>query len=103
MFANRPVQKWISVTLAAGAIVATTVTGTQVAGEGTGGSVVAATAETQGSPSAVRPILRPARPSELADIERSEAQKSRAFSYRPPAGARYTDAEMSAFAASAFH
>jgi hypothetical protein len=48
------------------------------------------------------PILRPARPSELAEIRRAEAQERRAFHYRLPPTARYSNAEMDVFASEGY-
>ena len=45
------------------------------------------------------PILRVARASELAAINRAEAQREAASSYSPPAGARYSSADTDAYAA----
>ena len=53
----------------------------------------------QGNPNAVPPILRAATPSELAAIRRQEAREAQAFSYRLPLTARYSGAEMDAYAA----
>jgi hypothetical protein len=44
------------------------------------------------------PILRVARASELAAINRAETQERAAGSYSPPAGARYSSAETDAYA-----
>ena len=43
------------------------------------------------------PILRVARASELAAINRAEAQRDAAGSYSPPAGARYSSADTGAY------
>jgi hypothetical protein len=53
---------------------------------------------TQGGPVGP-PILRVARASELAAIDRVEAQRQAALSYSPPAGARYSSADTDAYAA----
>ena len=45
------------------------------------------------------PILRVARASELAAINRAEAQERAAGSYSAPAGARYSSADTAAYAA----
>ena len=63
---------------------------------------MSAAADDRGNPNAVPPILAPLRPSELAEIRRAEAQQWQAFSYRLPAGARYSDAEMNVFAAEGY-
>ena len=56
----------------------------------------------QGNPAAVPPILAPLRPPELAVMRRAEAQQWQALSYRLPAGARYSLAEMNVFAAGGY-
>jgi hypothetical protein len=45
------------------------------------------------------PILRVARASEFAAINRAEVQQEAARSYSPPAGARYSSADTDAYAA----
>jgi hypothetical protein len=52
---------------------------------------------TQTSP-VTPPILRTARASELAAINRANAQEQAALSYRPPATARYSSADTKAYA-----
>jgi hypothetical protein len=99
MLTHRPVKKFLALTLAAGALVAATEAGAAVVG----GQCGVGTADTQGDPNALPPILRAAQPSELAEIRLAEAQQQSRFHYRPPAGARYSLAEMDAFAASAVH
>jgi hypothetical protein len=47
---------------------------------------------------AVAPILRPARASELAAINRAESQEADAFSYSLPRTARYSNADLNAYA-----
>jgi hypothetical protein len=91
---NRPVKRLIALVLTTGAVVG----GAQIGTQAVGAQPVNATTDNQGNPSAVPPILRPARPSELAQIRRAEAQERAKFYYRPPAGARYSNAEMDAFA-----
>ena len=54
-------------------------------------------AETGGAP----PILRPARASELSAINRAQAQEARRLAYNVPRTARYSDAEMNAYASAA--
>jgi hypothetical protein len=46
----------------------------------------------------VPPILRPARPSELAAIRSAEEWEAQAVSYDPPVTARYSGAELNAYA-----
>jgi hypothetical protein len=91
---NRSVKSLTALVLAACASVAVAGGGTQTAGA----QPATATTSSHGNPSAVPPILRPARPSELAAIRESEAQKAQAAAYAPPAGARYSMAEMNAWA-----
>jgi hypothetical protein len=95
---NRPVKKLIALVLAAGTIVA----GSEASMQAVAARPVSATTDNQGNPSAVPPILRPARPSELAEIRRAEAQERVRFYYRLPAGARYSNAEMDAFASEGY-
>ena len=47
-------------------------------------------------------MLPPLRASELAELRRAEAQQWQALSYRLPAGARYSNAEMNVFAAEGY-
>ena len=47
------------------------------------------------------PILRPARASELSAINRAQAQEARRLAYNVPRTARYSDAEMNAYASAA--
>jgi hypothetical protein len=56
------------------------------------------TANTEGDSKAVPPILRPARPSKLAELRREEAHKRRELHHDPAAIAPYSDAELNAFA-----
>lgn len=63
-----------------------------------GAQEVNATANSQGNPNAVPPILPPLSSSELAELSRAEAQKQQNFSYHLPASARYSNAEMNIFA-----
>ena len=51
---------------------------------------------------ALPPILPPLRASELAELRQAEAQEWQALSYRLPAGARYSNAEMNVFAAEGY-
>jgi hypothetical protein len=99
MFTHRPAKKLFALMLATGAIVMATGTSAQAVGAQCGVD----TADNQGDPGALPPILRPAQPSELAEIRLAEAQRRQRFNYHPPAGARYSDAETNAFAASAVH
>jgi hypothetical protein len=60
---------------------------------------VSAAAGSRDNPDAVPPILPALRPSELAEVRRAEVQQWQALSYRLPAGARYSNAQMDVFAA----
>jgi hypothetical protein len=92
----------IALVLAAAAVAAATQISPQAVSARPGARAVSATTDNQGNPNAVPPILRPARPSELAIIRRAEAQKREAFYYEPPADARYSAAEMNAFASEGY-
>jgi hypothetical protein len=96
---NRPVKKMIVLVLGGAAVVAATQTGTPAFGAQPGARAVTATADDGGNPDVGPPILPPLSPSELAEMRRAEAQQWQALSYRLPAGARYSDAEMNVFAA----
>jgi hypothetical protein len=101
MRVNRLV-KLMAVGLAGAAVAVAAVSGAQAVGvqPGAGGVIVAA--GYQGSPGAVPPMLAPLRASGLAAMRRAEARQWRALSYRLPAGARYSTAEMSVFAAAGY-
>jgi hypothetical protein len=49
----------------------------------------------------VPPVLQAPRPSELRAIQRAEAQEARRLAYELPATARYSNAEMNAYASAA--
>src|SRR4051794_36008883 len=95
---NGSVKRLAALVLAAGAVVVVAEPGTPAVGAGPGVRAVNASAHGQGNARAVPPILRPARPSELAAIRSSEAPKGRAVDYDPSASARYSNADMNAFA-----
>jgi hypothetical protein len=95
---NRPVKKLTALVLAGAAVAVAAETGTQALAAESGARPVSAITDNQGNPNAVPPILRPARPSELAEIGRAEAQEAQAFQYRLPPTAQYSDAEMNVFA-----
>jgi hypothetical protein len=80
---NPPVKKLIALVLAGAAVAAATGTGAQALSARHGAQPVNATIRNQGNPNAVPPILRPARPSELAEIRRAEAQEARVFLLPP--------------------
>ena len=96
---HRSVKRLTALMLASGAIVVVAEAGTQAVGARPGARAVNATTTSQGTPSSVPPILRPARPSERAAIRLSEARKGQALDYDPPASGRYSTAELNAFAA----
>jgi hypothetical protein len=87
---DRPLKKSVALVLAGAALGLTTPPG------------AAAAADNQANPNATPPILRPARPSELAAIRRAEAQRREAFYYRLPESARYSLAELNAFASEGY-
>jgi hypothetical protein len=99
---NRRVKVSIALVLGGAAVVAAAQSGTQALGAQPGARPVSAAADNQGNPDAAPPILGALRPSELAEVRRAEAQKWQALSYRLPAGARYSDAEMNVFAAEGY-
>lgn len=98
----RAVKVSIALVLGGAAVVAAAQSGTQALGAQSGARPVSAAADNGGNPAAGPPILPPLRPSELAAMRRAEAQKWQALSYRLPAGARYSDAEMNVFAAEGY-
>jgi hypothetical protein len=102
MSINRSVKVSIALVLGGAAVVAAAQSGTQAVGAQSGARPVSAAADNQGNPDAGPPILPPLRPSELAAMRRAEAQQWRALSYRLPAGARYSNAEMNVFAAEGY-
>jgi hypothetical protein len=89
------VKKLIALGLAAGAIVVATGIGIPAGGARPGAPTVNAAVHNQVDPNA---RLQPAGPSELEKLRRAEAQKRAAFSYRVPASARYSSAELNIFA-----
>ena len=99
---NLRVKVSIALVLGGAAVVVAAQSGTQALGAQPGARPVSAVAENQGNPNAVPPILPPLRPSELAEVRRAEAQQWQALSYRLPAGARYSNAEMDVFAAEGY-
>jgi len=99
---NRPAKVSIALVLGGAAVVAAAQSGTPALGARPGARPVSAAADNGGNPNAVPPILPRLRPAELAEVRRAEAQRWRALSYRLPAGARYSDAEMRIFAAEGY-
>ena len=98
---NRLVEKLIAFMLGGVAVAVAAQTSAQALAAQPGARSVIAAAD-QGNPNAVPPILAPLRPSELAEVRRAEAQQWQALSYRLPAGARYSNAEMDVFAAEGY-
>lgn len=99
---NRPLKVWIALVLGGAAVVAAAQGGAQALGAQPGAWPVSATAGSQRNPDAVPPILAPLSPSEVAEMRRAEVQEWQVLSYRLPAGARYSDAEMTVFAAEGY-
>lgn len=110
MSVNRRVKKMIVLMLGGAAVAVAAQTSTAVAaqagtsalGAGAGAGPVSVAAGSGGNPAAVPPLLGTLRPSELAEMRRAEAQQWQAVSYRLPAGARYSNAEMDVFAAEGY-
>jgi hypothetical protein len=94
---NRSPKKLIALVLVGATVAAATEISTGAVGAHPGARAVSATTSSQGNPNAVPPILRTARPSELAEIRQAEAQEAAAFSYHLPPTARYSNAEMNAY------
>ena len=102
MRVNRGVKKMIGLVLGGAAVAVAAQAGTPALGAWADAGPVSAAASDQGNPNAVPPILAPLRPSELAEMRRAEAQQWQSLSYRLPAGARYSMAEMTVFAAEGY-
>ena len=100
MLINRR-MKLMALGLAVAAVVGA-VAGARAAGAQPGAGAAAVAAADQGSSRAVLPMLPPLRASELAEVRRAEAQQWQALSYRLPAGARYSNAEMNVFTAEGY-
>jgi hypothetical protein len=107
---NRRITKFIPVALAAAAVaapvgiaaqsvgVAAPAAGAQAVGAHVDPGRLCTSTSQRGYPSAVPPIL-PAPPcSALAAIKREQAFDGQEFWYDPPASARYSNAEMNAYA-----
>jgi hypothetical protein len=95
-------SKLMALGLAGAAMAVAAVTGAQAVGAQPGARAVTVAAGDQGKSRAVPPMLPPLRPSELAEVRWGEAQQWQALSYRLPAGARYSNAEMNVFAAEGY-
>ncbi len=102
MSINRRVKVSIALVLGGAAVVAAAQSGIPAFAAGTGAGPVSAAAGSRGNPDAVPPLLAPLSPAELAAMRRAEAQQWQAVSYRLPAGARYSMAEMTIFAAEGY-
>ena len=96
MSANRP-MKLFALVLTATAVAAGTQFDAHTVAAGASSTPTGLIAD-RINPNAVPPILRRATPSELAAIASAEAEKAAASSYRLPDTARYSDAEMKAYA-----
>jgi hypothetical protein len=101
MSINRRV-KLMALGLGGVAVAVVAVAFAQAAGAQPAARAVTVTAGSQGNSRAVPPMLPPLRASELAGVRSAEAQQWRALSYRLPAGARYSNAEMNVFAAEGY-
>lgn len=91
--------------LAGAAVAVAAMTGAQAVSAQPGAGTVTVAAGDQGKSRAVPPLLPllpPLRASELAVMRWAEAQQWQALSYRLPAGARYSNAEMNVFAAEGY-
>jgi hypothetical protein len=88
--------------LGLGGVAVAAVTSAQAVGAQPAARAVTVAAGAQGNSRAVPPMLPPLRASELAEVRRAEAQQWQALSYRLPAGARYSNAEMNVFAAEGY-
>ena len=95
---NRWITKFVALALAAAALAAAIATGAQPVGAQTGTGGLCSTTSERGYPNAVPPIL--ARPpcSALAAIKQQEAFDGQRFWSDPSANARYSNAEMKAYA-----
>jgi hypothetical protein len=102
MSVNRRVKKMIALVLGGAAIAVAAQTGAPALAAQTDAGPMSAAIGGQGNPDAVPPLLARLRPAELAVMRRAEAQQWQALSYRLPAGARYSMAEMNVFAAEGY-
>ena len=99
MSVNHRLKKMLVLALGGAAVAAAAQTGIPTVAARADAGPVSATVGDRGNPAAVPPILARLRPSELAVMRRAEARQWQAVSYRLPAGARYSMAEMNVFAA----
>jgi hypothetical protein len=93
-----PVKNAIALALAAGAFAAAAEIDAQPVSAQTASGRLCATTNARGYPQAVPPILPPPPCSALAAIRRGEAFEGQEFWYSPPSNARYSMAEMNAYA-----
>lgn len=100
MSTNRPMKKLFALVLTAATVAVCTQLDGHTVAAGASSQPAGLTGE-QGNPHAVPPILRRATPSELAAIASAEAEEAAARSYRLPDTARFSDAEMNAYAGGA--
>lgn len=98
MHTHRHVKKLIAVALAVAAVAATAQIGTPSVGAHARARPACTTTSEEGYPNAVPPILRPPPCSDLAAIRRAEKLEGREFVDHLPASARYSPAEMDAYA-----
>jgi hypothetical protein len=98
MHTHRPVKKMIAITLAVTAVTTATQIGAQPVGAQARVRPACTTTSEQGYPNAVPPILPLPPCSDLAAIRRAEALEGQEFFYHLPATARYSPAEMDAYA-----
>lgn len=98
MRAQGPVKKLIATTLAVSAVVTAAQIGARPVGAQARVRPPCTTTTEQGYPNAVPPILPPLPCSDLAAVSRTEALDGAEFFYHLPASARYSPAEMDAYA-----
>jgi hypothetical protein len=98
MTVNGPIRKAFALVVAAAAVTAAITVGVQPIASGAPRQAASATSG-RGNPNAAPPVLPAATRSELTAIRLQEAREARAFSYRLPLTARYSDAEMDTYAA----
>jgi hypothetical protein len=97
---KRSVKKLFAVLLVPAAVAVAVQVDGATAGAGSN-QAAASVVENQGNPNAVPPILRPATPEELKAIRRAEEREAARVHYQVPADARWSAAEMNAYASSA--
>jgi hypothetical protein len=95
---NRRFKNSLAVALAAAGLAAATAVAAHPAGARTVSGALCTTTHERGYPEAVPPILPPPPCSALGLIRQQEAFEATEFWSDPPAHARYSDAEMNAYA-----